>query len=532
MNVNKAFYPLLFAMILASGIFLGYKLQERNASRFKIYQNGGAGSKLDYILQLIDAKYVDTVNQKDLYDKTINEMLMALDPHSVYLPPVESQHEGEIMEGNFEGIGIEFLISRDTIQVVTPIAGGPSEQAGISAGDKIIKVNDTLVAGIGITNEMVMKKLKGPKGSRVKVTVKKNSGKQVSYMIKRDRIPIYSVDAGFLLTPNTGYIKINRFSKTTYEEFAQHLDSLKNLGMTKLILDLRGNGGGYLDQAVDIVDEFLDNKKLIVYTEGRTMPRMEQKAEKVGNFEDGQLVVLIDEGSASASEIVSGAIQDWDRGTIIGRRSFGKGLVQEEYPFPDGSALRLTIAKYYTPSGRCIQRPYTDGTEAYYGDVAKRFSDGEVFIKDSIHNNKQEVYQTKIKKRTVYGGGGITPDIFIPLDTSMFNPFVTEVYNNGLLNEFAYNYYYQHKAEFTGYKDVPDFFKRFQLSDALYKEFTSYVLKNGVNVAAEKFAPASRNYLALRLKAFIARQAFRTDGYYFVIAQDDEMIGKALQLLK
>ena len=532
MNINKAFYPFLFAIILSSGIFLGFKLQERNASRFKIYNEDGAGTKLDYILQLIDAKYVDTVNQKELYDKAINQLLSDLDPHSVYLPPVESKHEEEIMEGNFEGIGVEFMITKDTIQVVTPISGGPSEQVGISAGDKIIKVNDTTVAGIHIDNEMVMKLLKGPKGSKVRVTILKRSGKIINYTIQRDRIPIYSVDAGFLLDKTTGYIKINRFAKTTYFEFAERLDSLKELGMQKLILDLRGNGGGYLDQAVNIVDEFLDDKKLIVYTEGRTIPRMEQTADKVGNFEDGELVILIDEGSASASEIVTGAIQDWDRGTIIGRRSFGKGLVQEEYPFPDGSALRLTIAKYYTPSGRCIQRPYINGADEYYDDVARRFKDGEAFVQDSIHNNKKEIYKTKIKGRTVYGGGGITPDIFIPLDTSMFNPLVTDAFNNGIISEFAYNYYYAHKNDFAGYKDFESFKNNFSVSNSLYNEFISYCFKNGMDKTDEKYSAASQQFLGLRIKAFIAKQLFKSDGFYGILATDDTMILKALQVLK
>ena len=533
MNTNKAFYPLIFAVILASGVFLGYKIQEKNIGRYKVNYGSESMSKLDYILRLIDAKYVDTVNQQKLYDDAIAKMLEDLDPHSVYLPPLEMTHEAEIMDGNFEGIGIEFSIKNDTIQVLTPISGGPSEQVGVSAGDKIIKINDSAFVGKNITNEAVMKNLKGPKGSIVKVTMlKSNSKKIITYTIKRDKIPLYSVDAGFMIDNQTGYIKINRFSKTTYTEFMEKLDSLTGKGMKHLILDLRQNPGGFMDQATAIADEFIDGDKTIVYTEGRTVPKTYDKARNQGLFEEGKLIVLIDEGSASASEIISGAVQDWDRGVIIGRRSFGKGLVQQEYPIGDGSSVRLTVAKYYTPSGRSIQRPYEDNVADYYGDINKRFKDGEAFNEDSVKQNKKTTYKTLLKGRTVYGGGGITPDIFIPMDTSMYTPFVIEVFGAALVQEFAYNYYMENKALFSAYKNTEQFKNNFTVNDALYTQLVSYCSSHGVSKEALTAAAKSKTYLSYRLKAYLAKQLFKNEGYYKIVAQDDKMIQRALSELK
>jgi carboxyl-terminal processing protease len=529
--MNKAFYPFFASLILASGVFLGYKLQDRNAAKYKTFNTTATSSKLDYILQLIDAKYVDSVDVNKLYDDAINGILEKLDPHSMYLPPIESQQEAEIMAGNFEGIGIEFLISKDTIQVVNPISGGPSEQAGLNAGDKIIKINDTIVAGIGISNENVVKKLKGPKGTKVKVSVLKKDKKIINYTITRNKIPIYSVDAGFMLNANTGYIKINRFSKNTYIEFAEKLDALNAKGMKNLILDLRGNGGGFMDQAIKIVDEFLDGKKLIVYTKGKNSPKMVENAGKIGTFETGNLAILIDEGSASASEIVSGAIQDWDRGTIIGRRSFGKGLVQEEIPFNDGSALRLTVAKYYTPSGRSIQRNYENGSQAYYEDLNNRFkTNGEAYILDSTHHTK-EVYKTKIKNRTMYGGGGIQPDIFVPIDTSMINPLISEIFYNSILNEFSYNYYQNNKALFK-YNSTLEFERNYVVNDAIYNQFLDFAFQNGVNIKLKSYQNISKNYLSKYIKAYLAKQIWQMEGFLYMLSKDDKMIEKALGTFK
>lgn len=534
MNFNKAFYPFIFSVILAFGVFLGFKIQGNSNAKSKSFYNAAGNSKLEYLLRLIEAKYVDTVDAQSLYDDAIAKMLTDLDPHSVYLPPLEMKHEAEIMEGNFEGIGIEFSIQNDTIQVVTPISGGPSEQVGISAGDKIIKINDTLVAGIKISNDMVMKKLKGPKDTKVKVTMlKSGTRKMVNYTIKRDKIPLYSLDAGFMLDKTTGYIKINRFSKTTYAEFYEKLEALTKQGMQKLILDLRQNPGGFMDQATAMADEFIDGSKTIVYTEGRTFPKTYDKAKTPGMFEQGKLAILIDEGSASASEIVSGAVQDWDRGIIIGRRSFGKGLVQQEYDLGDGSSVRLTIAKYFTPSGRSIQRPYDHNVENYYSDISKRYKDGEVFHQDSIKQDKKITYKTLIKGRTVYGGGGITPDIYIPIDTSMLNPFVNAVYENNLLQEFAYNYYAGNKTNFSTYKSAASFNQQFNISQELYAQFVQYCMAHGVNKDVAAYTEKSKAFLSNKLKAFLGKQAWKNDGFYEVIVQDDKMVQRArLELSK
>lgn len=534
MNMNKAFYPLLISIILAGGIFIGYKIQDRNAAKSGMYSSSDGNSKLENILQLIEARYVDTVNTEKLYDDAIAKMLEELDPHSVYLPPLEMSHEAEMMDGNFEGIGIEFMIINDTISVVTPISGGPSEQAGIGAGDKIILIDDTVATGKKITNEFVMKKLKGPKDTKVKVTMLKNGTKKlVTYTIKRNKIPIYSVDAGFMLDNEVGYIKVNRFAKNTYREFMEKLDVMQQKnGLKKLILDLRQNPGGFMDQATLMADEFLAGSKNIVYTEGRSMPRSYEKSQNMGLFEEGKLIILIDEGSASASEIVSGAIQDWDRGIIIGRRTFGKGLVQQEYPLGDGSSVRLTVAKYFTPSGRCIQRPYEDNVSDYYGDISKRFKDGEVFNADSIKQNSKKVYKTLVKGRTVYADGGITPDIFIPLDTSMFNPFVNEIFGLSLIQSFAYDYFNAHNAEFTKYKSAVDFKNNFIFNDNLYAEFVNYSYTHGASKSNAAYTEKSKYYLSGKLKAYLAKQVWKSDGYFLVNAQDDKMIQRAMLEMK
>jgi carboxyl-terminal processing protease len=534
MNRNKAFYPFLFAVILVSGIYLGYKIQERNSARYKVFFNTAGGSKLDNILRLIDAKYVDTVDQQKLYDDAISKMLENLDPHSVYLPPMEMKHEAEIMDGNFEGIGIEFSIINDTVHVLTPISGGPSEQVGISAGDKIIKINDSTFTGKAVTNEAVMKNLKGPKGTTVKVTMLKSGTKKViTYTIKRDKIPLYSVDAGFMLDNQTGYIKINRFAKTTYEEFMEKLDMLVNKGMKRLVLDLRQNPGGFMEPAIAIADEFLDGNKTIVYTEGRTMPKTYEKARTAGMFEEGQLAILIDEGSASASEIVSGAVQDWDRGIIIGRRSFGKGLVQQEYPLDDGSSVRLTVAKYYTPSGRSIQRPYEhNNPNGYYEDITKRYKDGEAFSEDSIKQNGKKQYKTLIKGKTVFGGGGITPDVFVSLDTSMYNPFVMEAFALNMLQEFTFNYYAANKSKFAAFKDINAFKSGFTVDKTTYDAFVAYCFSNGVRKETASYTEKSKPYLSGRIKAFLAKQGWKTEGFHQVAVQDDKMVQRALKEFK
>lgn len=527
----KIWIPFVFSLVLAGGMFLGYKLQDLNSSKYRPF-SPSRSTKFDEIINYIEENYVDDVDKSRLYDESIASMLEHLDPHSVYIPATEIANVEEEMEGEFDGIGIEFFIVNDTIMVVTPISGGPSEQLGIQAGDKIIRINDSLVAGIGIQNADVVKKLKGPSGTKVKVTIQRNGQKNLLvYNIKRDKIPLYSVDAGFMVNKDVGYIKISRFAQTTYSEFMQKLASLKGQGMKSLILDLRENPGGYLEQATAILDEIIDGRKDLVITKGRSYPKMEYKSKIPGQFEAGKIAILIDEGSASASEIVAGAVQDWDRGVIIGRRSFGKGLVQDQYQLGDNSALRLTIAKYYTPSGRCIQKPYSEGLDNYNNEMLERVKHGEIFSKDSIKNDESEVFYTKIKKRKVYGGGGITPDIFIPLDTTNYNPFLSEAFGRGLVQEFAYNYYSSHKGDFQAYTKQT-YKDNFKVSDALYQEFVQYAFSNQVPKEYNKFTSVSKTEVNKRLKAYIAKQIWKNEGFYPLILSDDKAVQAALKALQ
>src|SRR5574343_648571 len=407
--MNKSVWqPFIYALLIALGLMLGIWLKPNtgDGGLFSASKN-----KIGQLLNIIDQAYVDTVDTDSLEDIAINELLTQLDPHSVYIPASDVQQANEGLEGNFEGVGIEFSILDDTIMVANVLKDGPSAKIGIQPGDRIIQVDTQSVAGIGIKNEQVFKLLRGPAGSKVDVGVYRPDGqRKIRFTIKRGQIPIYSIDASLMLNNQTGYIKIERFAASTHDEFVQALQKLQARSMKNLILDLRNNPGGYLSAATAIADEFLSDKKLIVYTENRTQKRTEYRAEQPGNFEQGKLIVLIDEGSASASEIVSGAIQDWDRGVILGRRSFGKGLVQEPFSLSDGSVVRLTISRYYTPAGRCIQKDYTDGYEAYEHEINNRYTDGEALDISKHKLTDSTVYKTT-NGRKVYGGGGITPDL-------------------------------------------------------------------------------------------------------------------------
>jgi len=530
---RSTWFPLFFAIILAGGIYLGYKIKS-NSTTYLFSQQDSTNPLIES-LDLIIANYVEDPELGDKYGPVIEKLLSELDPHSYYIPASDMQGIEDEMTGNFEGIGIEFFIVKDTIQVVTPIQGGPSAQLGILSGDKIITINDSLVAGTKISNDDVIKKLKGPKGTRVKVGVLRNGKNDlIQYDIKRDKIPLYSVDAGFKIDENTGYIKISRFSGQTYNEFAEKLQSLKKQNINQLVIDLRQNPGGYLEEAVKIISEILGKKREVVYIEGRRVPKQSYTAERDGYFLDGKVAILIDEGSASASEILAGAIQDWDRGIIIGRRSFGKGLVQQQYPLSDGSAVRLTIAKYYTPSGRSIQRPYTKGEgDKYEADFQERYDDGELFTQDdNLALAKQDTanqYFTKILKRPVFGGGGIAPDIFIPFDTSYYNAFSIQVLAGGLIQEYTYDYYSKHAGTFSQYASVAAFEKNFTLTDAFYNTFLQYCIKSKGVTHSHLANQKVKKELSLRLKAALARQIFGTDGYLYVLTKDDESIRKALE---
>lgn len=529
MNKLKIWLPLLFAVLVALGIYIGMRMNEpyRHANSLFSFRTGQF-NKINDVINYINMEYVDTVNQKKLVESTIEDMLHQLDPHSAYIPADELQASNEPLEGNFDGIGIEFHLQNDTIMVVTAISGGPSDALGIQAGDRIVKVNGKNVANIHITSTQVMQALRGSGGTKVKVTISRY-GQLTDYMITRGKIPIYSVDVSYMLNPQTGYIKVSHFGEHTYEEYLEGFMKLKELGMKNLVLDLRGNPGGYLKTAIQLADEFLPDKKLIVYTEGRSRPKEKYLATSRGYFEEGSLVVLIDEGSASASEIVSGAVQDWDRAILVGRRSFGKGLVQEQSEFPDGSAIRLTIARYFTPTGRCIQKPYEDNYEQYENELLDRYKKGELISSDSIHFSDSLKFTTP-GGHTVYGGGGIMPDVFVGLDTSGSSNYYSSISSKGLVNEFAYNYLDDNRKTFKKYKTFDEYKKSFIVNGQILNEFISYAEKKGVKPKAEEIATSSE-IICTQLKALIARQIWKNDGFYAVIHSLDVTLKKAVELI-
>lgn len=524
----NVFLPLLFAIVLALGMYLGHKMPGAQSGSTVLFNRGGR-SALQETMDLIKVKYVDTLKVDDLQQEAINGLLTHLDPHSIYIPPTNLAEVNEDLEGNFEGIGVEFNITDDTVNVVAVLAGGPSEAAGVLTGDKILKVNDSLlVTGNGITSDKIRKLLRGPKGSEVKVTMLRRN-KQVDIRIKRGVIPLYSVDASYLITPKIGYIKISKFAATTYQEFMDALRKLQRQGMEKLVIDLRQNPGGFLDAATRIADEVLDGNKLILYTKGKSYPRTDYKCEKPGLFEKGALAVLTDEGSASASEILAGAIQDWDRGVIIGRRTFGKGLVQEQFDLSNGGALRLTVARYYIPSGRSIQKSYSNGREAYDEDIMNRYTHGELLNKDSIKQADTIPYKTA-KGRVVYGGGGITPDIFIPFDTSRFSAVLTDMYTRNTFSNFAYKYYNTHQDALNRYKDASGFTRQFTVTPELYNDFLSYARKDSIHT--ERVTAKDETEIRDRIKTMLARQLYRTEGFYEVINAGDPLVKRAVTELE
>lgn len=521
--------PLLFALVLALGMYLGSKLQTETADGPRIVLRNG-GNKIDQILKLVENRYVDSVDAEDLTDKTIAELLTQLDPYSAYIPAANYEEVNQPLEGNFEGIGIEFYKLNDTILVVSALSGGPSEQVGLRGGDKIVTVDSVPVAGQNLSNEDIIKKLRGKKGSKVVVGIKRNGQKELmSFTITRDRIPIYSVDIAYMVAPEVGYIKINKFSATTAEEFRQAFAKLRGSSPIKgLVLDLRGNPGGYLDAAIRLADEFLPTGKLITYTEGRTQPRRDFSSSSSGLFETGKLVVLIDEGSASASEIVSGAIQDWDRGEVIGRRSFGKGLVQEQFDMRDGSAVRLTVSRYFTPSGRSIQKPYESGKSS--DDFLERLERGELFSADSIHQNDSLQFRTA-SGRLVFGGGGIMPDVFVPADSNKFSDFFNAINNTGTLIQFSYVYADQQRAQLERFKTAEAYVKGFQVDAALVQALMAYAKSEGIENKGEAYKK-DLDTIRLYLKANIGRQLFSNEAFFPVIQQRDKTLQKALEVLR
>lgn len=488
--------------------------------------------KMDALLTVINFAYVDEVEDDKIIEDAIVGMLKELDPHSVYIPKEELQKMNEPLEGNFEGVGIQFNILHDTLLVVSPISGGPSEKVGIQSGDKIIKIDGENVAGVGLTNSDVQDKLRGEKGTNVNVEIKRGSEEElISFDITRDEIPIYSIDASYMASPEIAYIKVNRFARNTMDEFKQALDSLKKKGAKSLVLDLRGNGGGYLQTAYLLADEFLGQDKMIVYTEGDKQKKEEYKATSRGMFEEGNLVVLVDEGSASASEIVSGAVQDWDRGLIIGRRTFGKGLVQKPFPLPDGSAVRLTTARYYTPTGRSIQRPYSKGKDFYYNEIERRYKSGQLISADSISFPDSLKYYTP-NDRVVYGGGGIMPDIFIPLDTSMGSDLYKNLARKGIFNDFLLDYLDDNRKKILkNYPDFASFDKNFDTSGEFIDGFFAYAKKEGVEKNEEDYQ-VSQRIIHHQLKALLARNLYTPGDYFKIINRLSDSYIKAINVLQ
>ena len=518
--------PILLALAVAAGAFIGARMFNSNETGSGL--NKGL-VKFREVLSYIDKNYVDDVETEQLVETAITDMLEELDPHSVYIPAEELEYNMAELEGNFEGIGIEYSIFRDTIFVVTPLSGGPSEEIGLLAGDKIIKVDHELVAGIGINNRGVLDRLRGKKGTEVTVSIlRKNTVDILDFTITRDKIPQFSVDVSYMIDDEIGYIKVNRFTATTYDEFSIALNSLLHDGMKKLILDLTGNPGGYMNMAIKMADEFLAGDPMIVFTKGKEFRYdQEYKAEKEGNFEEGSLIVLIDEGSASAAEIVSGAIQDNDRGLIVGRRSFGKGLVQMQMNLTDGSQLRLTTSRYYIPSGRSIQKDYEGGIDDYYHDIYNRFESGEMYSAEKMEVNDSLAYKTANGRR-VYGGGGITPDYYVPLDTVGSSYYLNRLFNSNSIREFALNYSDENRGALEA-MGFDKYYSEFKVSDAMLSDLVELAKSNDLKFNKGQFEH-SRELIKIYVKAQIARGVWDNEGFYPIFNQTSEIYRQALTL--
>ncbi len=521
---QNPFLPVWFSMVLIFGVLLGLWLGNRNGNFCGM---PAKNDKVNEVLHYVEKNYVDTLSWDILEGKAINGLLQALDPHSAYISPEEFHEATDPLLGSFEGIGVQFRIENDTVTVILPISGGPSEKVGIRAGDRIVKIDGTKVAGIKILNKDVMRRLKGPKGTEVNVSIfRRGVSGLLDFKIIRDVIPTYSMDIAYMADAGIGYIRLNNFSATTSDEVHHALETLLSEGMTKLILDLRGNGGGYLQAAIDVADEFLPKGRLIVYTEGMHHPREMAYARREGLFESGKLIIMIDEGSASASEILAGAIQDNDRGLILGRRSFGKGLVQEQHNFKDGSAIRLTVARYYTPVGRCIQRSYKNGLEIYYNDFYQRILNGELENEDSIKFPDSLKYTTPNGK-TVYGGGGIMPDIFIPIEKDSALRYYNTVSNKGLVYQFAFDYTDRYRQQLLRFRDIDQFAQGFAITDAVFSDFVKYAERKGVKRPLQ-IPQKSDHDIRILLKAYIGRNILDNEGFYPILNTIDPAFIKAI----
>lgn len=523
----RVWLPLLFAIVMALGMIAGYQLRKDTSGGDSFLHNDNA-TPLQEAVNLIKNKYVDNVNMDSLNEPAINGLLDHLDPHSVFIPAENLDAMNEELQGNFQGIGIEFQMIKDTVNVMNVIPGGPSFKAGVQIGDKIIAVNDKVnLTGHDVSSDDVRKQLRGHGGSDVMITVLRGTSTK-KIKITRGIIPLFSLDAAYMIDSATGYIKLNKFSETTYREFMQAMEKLQQQHMQKLVLDLRDNGGGIMQEAVEIADEFLDNDKLIVYTEGTHSRRRDYNCSKDGVFEKGKLVVLVDETSASASEILAGALQDWDRATIIGRRTFGKGLVQQQFTLSSGAAMRLTVARYYTPLGRNIQKPYDKGREQYEEELVNRFHDGELVTADTS-KPKGKGFKTP-NGHVVYGGGGITPDIFVAFDTSSQPRPVIDLFTRGTIRNFIYNYYIENKNRLQQYKTPLQLSKQFAIGENEWKELQAFAVRDSIDLKG--LNASAKAFVMQQMQNLLARQIFRSEGFYEMSNAGDPMIKKALVVLE
>lgn len=537
-NQSNFKYLILILIAILFGMILGATFQQNSSDgetiglpSFSLYKK----EKLDRILKVVKNNYVDSVNTDSLQELAINDILNSLDPHTVYLPPIDAKNQNESLEGNFDGIGIEYYLLNDTLFITHVKNQGPSYHAGLKKGDKIVAVDGKNLGTKDLLSDNIVNKLRGKSGSKVKVSVLRlGLSKPLQLEITRGRIVVSSIDVAFLIKPEIGFIKISRFGANTNEDFVSELNKLQKAGMKNLILDLRGNGGGYLNAATALADEFLPDGKLILYTQGLHEPRTDYKATTDGSFEKGKLIVLIDEGTASASEIVAGAIQDLDRGTIIGRRSFGKGLVQEQFGFEDGSAMNLTIARYYTPSGRSIQKSYSKGKEAYKEEINRRFEHGgytsiDSALNDSTFVSNKKKYKTS-KGRTVYGGGGIMPDVFIALDTAKTTSLYQTINQKSLIQDFVYGKLINTTGIPT-FKNATEFTDKFIFTDDDYKLFLNYCKNKNIKIHLKE-AALSKALITSQIKALLARYYFNEEGFYRIYNQDDDFVNTALNEIK
>lgn len=532
--MKKYILPTLTVIAVALGILIGSALTQKAAAQRFVYQNGHwqlEQSKVDRLLQLMESAYVDSINMDSITDEAMTDLVKKLDPHSAYIPKEDLEMVNSELAGSFSGIGVQFTIQQDTVRIVAVIAGGPSEGVGVLAGDKLIMVDDSLFVGKKINNEKVMRTLRGEKGTKVKLGVMRAGSPEIlSFTITRGDIPVTSVDAKFIIEPNIGFIRVNKFGETTYKEFIAALADLYAKGATKYIIDLRENSGGYMEQAIRMANEFLQRGDLIVYSEGRAYPRYEATANGSGRFKTAPIVVLIDNFSASASEIFAGAMQDHDRAQIIGRRSFGKGLVQQQMAFSDGSAVRLTVARYYTPSGRCIQKPYTLGDqEDYDKDLLERWEHGEFYSADSIHFADTTAYYTD-GGRKMYGGGGIMPDIFVGRDTTLNTPWYNRCINLAYTYQFAYKYTDEHRKTLSKYKDWQSL-EKYLLSQNILREFVAFAKEKGVD-PNEAEIQKSRPLMTRLLNAYIVRNILGDEGFFPLFERDDEITKVAVEQLR